>query len=132
MPADIAASAPRLALLALPLLALLVAAPAAAGPPEAVSGRMVFDVVADGLRKYARETDPEMRARRLAALAPSQDPRVAVALGEAMQDPSPAVLAAAFRGAAAHYGAGTSTAEVCAWWKQNEADLRRRAQELPR
>jgi len=51
---------------------------------------------------------------------------VAVALGEAMQDPSPAVLAAA------HYGAGTSTAEVCAWWKQNEADLRRRAKLLPR
>jgi hypothetical protein len=110
------------------LIALLLLLPgqALAGPPEGVSGRMAFDAVADGLRKYAKETDPEMRAGRLAALAPSQDPRVAVALGEAMQDPSPAVLAAA------HYGAGTSTAEVCAWWKQNEADLRRRAKLLPR
>ena len=116
------------------LIALLLLLPgqALAGPPEGVSGRMAFDAVADGLRKYAKETDPEMRAGRLAALAPSQDPRVAVALGEAMQDPSPAVLAAAFRGAAAYYGAGTSTAEVCAWWQENEADLRRRASELPR
>jgi hypothetical protein len=43
----------------------------------------------------------------------------------------PAVRAAAFRGAAAYHGAGASTAEVCAWWQKNEADLRRRAKLLP-
>jgi hypothetical protein len=114
----------------LALLALLPV-PGLAGPPEGVSGAMALDEVAGGLRKHARGTDPERRAGRLAALAPSQDPRVAVALGEALPGPWPAVRAAAFRGAAAYHGAGASTAEVCACWQKNEADLRRRAEELP-
>jgi hypothetical protein len=114
----------------LALLALLPV-PGLAGPPEAVSGAMALDEVAGGLRKYGMETGPEKRAARLAALAPSQGPRVAVALGEALPGPWPAVRAAAFRGAAASHGAGASTAEVCAWWQKNEADLRRRAKLLP-
>jgi hypothetical protein len=93
---------------------------------------MAFDDVADRLRRYRQEQDPDTRAEWLKKLAPAHDPRVAVALGEALPDPWPAVRAAAFRGAAAYYGAGRSTAEVCAWWKENEADLRRRAKGLPR
>ena len=72
---------PRLAALA--LLALLAPWPAAAGPPERVSGRMVFDEVAEGLRKYGKETDREKRIRWLRKLAPTGDVRVAVALGDA-------------------------------------------------
>jgi hypothetical protein len=82
MPPDRTARTPRLALLALPLLALLafLAAPAAAGPPEGVSGRMAFDRVADGLRRYRQEDDDAKRIAWLRRLAPTRDPRVAAVL----------------------------------------------------
>jgi hypothetical protein len=74
--------------LALPLLALLgTVPPAAAGPPEGVSGRMVFaDEVADGLRECAMEAAPERRLARLRKLAATQDPRVAIVLVEVAND----------------------------------------------
>src|SRR5262249_60227214 len=69
---------------AMPLLALPAAVPpAAAGPPESVSGRMAFDEVADGLRKYRKETDPEKRLAWLQTLGATGDPRVALALVDA-------------------------------------------------
>jgi hypothetical protein len=70
----------RLATLALLPLVVVVPWPAVAGPPEGVSGRMVFDEVADGLRKCREEKDPEKRIRWLEKLATTGDPRVCVAL----------------------------------------------------
>jgi len=66
-------------------------------------------------------------------LAPTRDPRVAVALGEALTDPASAVSVAAIQAIDSHYGAVCFTlVEVGRWWEANEADLRRRAKELPR
>jgi len=130
---------PRLAALA--LLALLAPWPAAAGPPERVSGRMVFDEVAEGLRKYGKETDREKRIRWLRKLAPTGDVRVAVALGDAWGDTDGGLGTIAQNLLAEHYcpkgdepkSHGAMTwGRVTDWWKKNEADLRRRAKELPR
>ena len=129
---------PRLAALA--LLALLAPWPAAAGPPERVSGRMVFDEVADGLRKYHKETDREKRIRWLRKLAPTGDVRVAVALGDAWGDTDGGLGTIAQNLLAEHYcpkgdepkSHGAMTwGRVTDWWNKNEADLRRRAQEIP-
>jgi hypothetical protein len=127
-------------LLALTLLAL-PAPPAAAGPPEGVSGEMVFvDKVADGLRKYRAESDVGKRIERLTALAATRDPRVAVVLGELLErsqtapqreSPDPGVAADVLLHV--HYvPGGGGNKEVFDWWKKNEADLRRRAKLLPR
>jgi hypothetical protein len=108
-----------------------------AGPPEEVSGKMVFDEVADGLRRYRREMDARRRSELLSRLAPSLDPRVAVALGDAMAERS-------------RLSGDTSAYEllydwfladeddfsevirsVRIWWAKHEADLRRRAKQLP-
>src|SRR4051794_8005929 len=67
-------------------LALLTPGTAPAGPPEGASGKMAFDSVAAGLRKYRKETDEAKRIRWLERLAPSKDPRVAVVLGEARME----------------------------------------------
>src|SRR5262249_15980430 len=91
----------RLATLALLPLAMpaVLAPPAVAGPPGGVSGRMVYvDEVADGLRKYRAARDDGKRAELLGKLARTRDPRVAVALGEALHDPSPDVLVRAAYG----------------------------------
>src|SRR5262245_6895096 len=68
---------------------------AVAGPPEKASGTMVFDTVGDGLRKYEQSNDPYRRAALLRRLAPTRDPRVAVALGEGLADRAFPVSAAA-------------------------------------
>jgi hypothetical protein len=137
MPADITTRTPRFAALALPLLALLVMAPAAAGPPEGVSGRMAFDEVADGLRRYRLETDSARRRAWLRRLAPAQDARVAVALGDALADADPHYLAAWLL--CEYYVPDAKPAfpelahlPAAEWWEQNEPDLRRRAKLLPR
>jgi hypothetical protein len=135
------------AVVTLPLLAVLALSlpgMAVAGPPDGVSGKMVLDQVADGLRRYRKESDEDRRLELLNQLAPSRDPRVAIALGE-------------FLGCAAdevnqfdaallicrHYGAplqfsknGLSRGSefvrgAGVWWEKNEADLRRRARQLP-
>ena len=138
MPPDGAARTPLCAALALAPLALLAPVPpATAGPPEGPSGRMVLDEVADGLRRYRLEADPARRRAWLRRLAPAGDARVALALGEALADADPEYLAAWLL--CEHYvpdatPAFPSLAQVPAaeWWEQNEADLRRRAKELPR
>lgn len=72
----------------LALFVLLVPAPTVlAGPPEGASGKMVFDEVAEGLRRCSKEADPEKRFRRLDKLAESHDPRVDVILGEMLAGP---------------------------------------------
>lgn len=117
-------------LLTLPLL--LAGTPAGAGPPERPEGRMTFDEVADGLRRYRREHDPERRRALIRKLAPRRDPRVAVVLGESLAESEfpyqELVLLAEYYLPDTKRG---STDSVWDWWRQNEADLRRRAKELP-
>jgi hypothetical protein len=126
----------------LTLVALPARAPAEAGLPDAVSGRMVLDEVTDGLRRYRLAKYPVERARWLEKLAPSRDPRVGVALGEAMEK---AAAAEAFDDArrwatllltyykpdpipAPRNPFGTGYV----WWHKNQSDLRRQARDLPR
>ena len=68
------------------LALLLLGSATGAGPPGKVSGEMVFDEFADGLRRYRQETNPKKRADWLRQLAPTGEPRVIVALGEALYD----------------------------------------------
>lgn len=126
-------------LLALPLL-LSVVPVASALPPEAPSGAMVLqrDEVADGLWEYRKEKDEEKRVEWLAKLAPTPDPRVAVALGEALSDPSLEVRVRAAKGIIYHHtgwyiesspGSKLALEWARKWWEENEADLRRRARD---
>jgi hypothetical protein len=134
----------------LPLAVLAVVSPTvAASPPEKVAGVMTFDAVANGLRKYAKETDQAKRIRSLEKLAPTGDPRVAIALWEtqfSFTDETPEDekrLRAKIGDLLDHYfvsgtrfhhvdEGGGQLFETGAWWDATEADLRRRAARLPR
>jgi hypothetical protein len=81
---------------------------------------------------YARERDPARRAHLLALLAVSRDPRAALRLGEALDDPNVAVRAAATQGLARYFadpplvGGSEQAAEAArAYWRDHEAELRR-------
>jgi hypothetical protein len=113
------------------LLAMLMGPMAFAGGPEKVSGQMVLDEVADALRRYRREKDESKRIRWLVALAPTRDPRVAVALGEALPAAAGESPDAVFRATITYYGADDSIGGVYSWWAKNKADLHRRARALP-
>jgi hypothetical protein len=127
-------------LLALALLALMMP-PAAAGPPEGVSGRMVLapDEVADGLRQYRQAQDQAIRLAWLKKLAPTRDSRVALALWQELPKERRGftlwecrvvgLLKEHFVRDADGDDKGKSVSD---WRKENEADLRRRAKELPR
>jgi hypothetical protein len=124
----------------LSLLVLLALAPAVpAGPPESPTGRTMLDPVEDGLRQYRAARTPEDRRLWLKKLARTHDPRVAVALGEALGDPSPVVSRRAAIELAWEFmpgprdarSADRRLAEVDGWWQENEAELRRRARGLP-
>ena len=135
-------------LLLVSLLALVLPSQAVAGPPERVSGKMVLDEAADGLRRYRQATTPAERLAWLAKLAPTKDPRVTVALGDAMANPdrdieerraaalvlarhlfpSPAVTKADDR-SRLQDAVRICTAET--WWIANKAEVRRRAEQLP-
>jgi hypothetical protein len=112
-------------------VALLLPAPVLrASPPEPADGRMALDEVADGLRRYHRG-DGRDRAL-LRRLAPTRDPRVAVALGEVLTSSEfPYQELALLAEFYLPEEMGRSTDAVWDWWKQNEPDLRRRARELP-
>ena len=139
----------------LPLLAVLALAPlppcqSRAGPPDRASGQMVFvDEVADGLRQYRKEKDPEKRLARLQELGATGDPRVAMALVEAANNHNGDDLdceaadelwwhyagpdAASHRGIVNRGPASPPPGKSYrAWWKANEADVRRRAGQLQR
>ena len=126
----------------LSVLALFVTSvpgrPALAGPPEGVSGRMMLDEVADGLQKYRSERDENKRTWWLRKLGPTRDPRVAVVLGEAMHDRSKLVSDEAVGQLVNHflgpqiYGLHGPRELAEFWWKESEADLRRRAKQFPR
>ena len=133
-------------LFAVSLLPLLSLTQAIAGPPEGVSGKMVLDEVADGLRRYQMEKDEERRTTWLWRLSKYHDLRVAVVMGEALSDPSEEVQFAASVGLLMCRGgpvvhrrqwANPTLFQVewmeCAkeYWRQGETELRRRAKQLP-
>jgi hypothetical protein len=136
----------------LPLFAALALLPpgrAVSAPPGRVSVKMVFDEVAEGLRKYRKAKDPTKRLAWLENLAATGDPRVALALvaaannqnGDDLDCEAADILWWHYAGpdAASHRGLvnhnvipappGTGFRP---WWKANEADVRRRAARLPR
>ena len=107
-----------------------------AGPPEKISGVMVFDEVADGLRKYRQETDTGRRIRRLEKLALTRDPRVAIVLGDLLgsTDRETQIYAAGIIDRHFHpfvyQGIGILVLQARVWWMDNQADLRRRAEQI--
>jgi hypothetical protein len=119
----------------LPVLVLALPGKVVAGPPEGVSGKLVLDKVEDGLRNYRRKKDSERRIMWLRKLAPTHDPRVAIVLGEAM-DTNDSVGCEAELLLLYYYvprpaGSIVGGDWVHPWWDKNEADLRRRAKQLP-
>jgi hypothetical protein len=120
---------------ALPALLLLLslATSLRAAPADApADGRMVLDEVADGLRRYHGTKHEAPRRELLWRLASTRDPRVAVLLGEGLASSDypfhELTLLARFYLPAEM---GRSTDAVWDWWRAHEADLRRRANELP-
>jgi hypothetical protein len=120
------------------LLALVPGRPVLAGPPEGVSGRMVLDKVVEGLMRYRHETDLDKRWDRLGELARTRDPRVAVVLGDLLdhgtdadQQQAAVIFIVRYHGQKGLACLTGIVPPVHAWWKKNEADLRRRAKQLP-
>jgi hypothetical protein len=130
--------------------ALLSPCSAVAGPSEGVSETtmMANADVAEGLRKYRTEKDPEKRLAWLQKLAATGDPRVALALVDAANNGNGDDLDCeaadilwwyyASPGAPSHHGLVKCDVipppkgkSFRPWWKANEADVRRRAARLP-
>jgi hypothetical protein len=127
----------RLSVLAL-FIVLVPARPALADPPERVSGKMVLDEVVEGLMRYRYETDQDKRWDRLGELARTRDPRVAVVLGDLLdhginseQQQAAVIFIVQYHGQKGPACLTGIVPPVHAWWKKNEADLRRRAKQLP-
>jgi hypothetical protein len=130
----------RFALLLVVSLALLSPGNVVAGPPEKISGKLIFDEVADGLRKYRKEKDEEKRINWLKTLAATRDSRVAVTLGEGLNGGTKHF---SFHSAVIltdHYILVGEFPEcpreipewlAARWWQVHEPELRRRAKELP-
>jgi hypothetical protein len=117
---------------------LLLPGQALAGPPEGVSGRMVEEV-AEGLKRYRKETDEWERLTCLRKLVPTHDPRVAILLYQIRESPSEsgAMQQAASMALALHFLKGTRFLHdgdyyFDEWWEANKGDLHRRASRLPR
>jgi hypothetical protein len=134
---------------AVTFLALLAPGKASAGPPEGASGKMMFDEVADGLRRYRRDISEDRKLERLRRLAPTGDLRVVVLLGEELSSPSEAIRLEAARALLLIYAAPKYQTYQDRLiidlardiWRlnahyfremANEAVLRRRAAQLPR
>jgi hypothetical protein len=108
-----------------------------AGPPEKIHGKLVFDEVEDGLRKYRKATEEAKRIRWLEKLALANDPRVTVMLGETFEDdPNFGVRLKAesllMRYYVVKWTEPSQFESVERWWLKNENDLRRRVKQLPR
>jgi hypothetical protein len=134
---------PLAVVLLFPVLVLLSPQEAVAAPPPGVSGRLVFDEVADGLRKYRTEKDEWKRAEWLKRLAPTRDPRVAVELWEVfawvrgkrtapIRQVARDCLADHFVAVDKSLSAEERGPAVCSWWSRCGGDVRRRAAQLPR
>jgi hypothetical protein len=123
-----------LASLSLALLLSVVSA-ASALPPEGPSGEMAFDHVKDGLLRYRAEKVGWKRRRLLIELAQTEDPRVAVALGEAMDEPweiqdyAAALLLRFYVYHDFSFADKGWRGEARRWWRDNEDSVRRRAKE---
>jgi hypothetical protein len=128
-------------LLFLAVLALTLPGKAVAGPPEGVSGKMVLvcDEVATWCRQFRRERDDETRMRMLKRLKRTDDPRVAVVLGETWEKTGNPLRDEEFSIRESDLLAATLLSHwyipkgepLSPWWKENKADLRRRAKHLP-
>jgi hypothetical protein len=143
----------RFAAACLPLftaLVLLTPGRTFALPSEGMAGKTVLNDVTAGLRKYRQETDPKKRLALLQRLAATGDPRVALALVDAANNHNGDDLdceaadllwwyyaspeAAAHRGRVNHdfIPSPPPRKGFRPWWKASEADIRRRASQLPR
>ncbi len=118
---------------------LLLPAPLFAGPPERVSAKMVLGssghAVTNGLRQ---QRTYEGRIHWLDTMAPTGDPRIAVALGRELEgdDTSSDIDVVVVRVIARNYirKPMSDVQKVHAaykWWNKNKTDLRRRAKLLP-
>jgi hypothetical protein len=124
------------AVLMLATLALLSPGRAVAGPPEGVSGKMVFDRVGAGLDRYRKEADPKKRLGWLKRLAPTCDARIGVALLDSL--PADSIWVSNEQRLLEDYfvkGTWYYSKKGCyfkGWMEEYEADLRRRAAQLPK
>ena len=125
------------------------AAGVTAGGPKPGPPAETVDRVAEGLRKYRKEKGPEKRLACLQTLAASGDPRVALALvdaannhnGDDLDCEAADILWWHYASPEAASRRGIANLQVLKaprgssfrpWWQKNEAELRRRANELPR
>jgi hypothetical protein len=130
------------AVLPLAVLALLTPGCAVSGPPEGASEPVVVDEVADGLRQYRKEKDPQKRIEWLEKLSPTRDPRVGVEVGVALKESLGSGQVTPEGMYLIHFAVkyfdryetqGDDDAmNAWNWWKNNEADLRCRAAQLPK
>lgn len=135
------------------LAALVLLSPGwvVAGPPEWLTGKgmLAFDGVSEGLRKCRQEKDPKKRLACLQTLGATGDPRVALALvdaannrnGDDLDCEAADVLWWYYASPAAADHRGRVNQDIPSpprgkgfrpWWKENEADVRRRAARLPK
>jgi hypothetical protein len=117
----------------------VVPAKAAAAPPPAVSSKHVLEPMTEKLIRLRLESDPKRKLALVRQLGPIRDARVTVALMEI-------VLKARQEDALLMYASSLLCEyhipekdllpakfwTVCRlWWENNEADVRRRAKQLP-
>jgi hypothetical protein len=127
---------------------LLMPTKAVADLPEDGSGQMVVDEVCEAIRQYQKEKDEEKRSARLIKLGQTRDPRVAIILGEMLHGPPHVKLMAVVillnflpapvdrlivleKDSSVDSVVHQWYEDVEQWWEKNEADLRRRAKQLP-
>ena len=118
-------------------------------PPSPGLPRAVNDPVAGELRQFRTLTEPGERVRAIARLGPIRDPRVTVALFEAVQaelekertgasDTQGVLLAASFALFECHIPEAERLYDVkywtgdLMWWDTHEVEVRRQAASLPR
>jgi hypothetical protein len=121
------------------LLALLSAAGlVTARPPEGVSTKMAFDRVGAGLLRYRHEKDQKRRIEWLKRLAPTRDARVAVEIGEYLEQALPnedlivlgGLMAEHFQQHPPEGPPLQHARRATQWWYDNRVELRRRAAAL--
>jgi hypothetical protein len=122
----------------LALFALVVSGrPVLAGPPEGPSGQMVLDEVTEALLKFRLEPDLKTRGAMIRRLGPVRDPRVTLALMEvAVDEDSPLHPLAGAMLVEYHIPEKDYVTAKCwtiarPWCEKNEAEVRRRAKQLP-
>jgi len=92
--------------------------------------------LARGGHGYQKGKDQKKRIALLTKLAPSRDPRIAITLWEHADNRADDTRIEAIILLADHFVKGTRFATdkgllIGEWWEANEAELRRRAKQLP-